>query len=115
MNADGIPNSNNGDNPKVIHNNNCKIKHFLAGPQQEADKKASTELIQQLQRELKYLFAGTGCLMAHCHCRQSQISNHVKNYITKAIQGGPRVATTPGQYNATILCLYSRQNHKKQR
>ena len=36
--------------------NNKEINYFLLGPNQENDKKASTEITQQLQRNLKYVF-----------------------------------------------------------
>ena len=41
-------------------NNNLKINYFLPGPSQEADKRANTKKIQQLQEELKDVFTGIG-------------------------------------------------------
>ena len=45
---------------KPVGNNN-KINHFHPGPNQENDKKVSTEITQQLQRDFKNVFNGIGC------------------------------------------------------
>ena len=42
----------------VNNNNNNRIKYFLSGPNNDANKKASDEIPQQLQREVKDIFNG---------------------------------------------------------
>ena len=46
----------------VTDNNNSKINYFITGPQQVADKIASVEITQQLDREIKHVCVG-GILM----------------------------------------------------
>ena len=46
-------NSTNGDTSMVIGNIIIKIKYFCSGPQQEADERASAEIMQHLQGQLK--------------------------------------------------------------
>ena len=47
--------------PMAIDNNNIKIYHFLPGPNQDADRKASAKVTDQLQKEYKDIFTGKGC------------------------------------------------------
>ena len=46
------------DKIMVSDNNSNSIKYFLQGPNSDANKKASDEIKQQLQRELKHIFNG---------------------------------------------------------
>ena len=46
VNATSIQNSDNSSNPAVMDNDNSKIKYFLPGSRQVADKRASAEIIQ---------------------------------------------------------------------
>ena len=57
-NTAGISKSNNRDKPMVIDKINSRISYFIPGLQQEADKKAHAELMQQLNREFKDVFTG---------------------------------------------------------
>ena len=49
-NTISIQNSNNKDNPTVIEGNNSKLNYFLPDHQQEADKRASSEITKATQR-----------------------------------------------------------------
>ena len=52
--------SNNKDKATVIDNENRKINYFLPGPNQDIDKRMSTEITQQLQRDFKDIFTRIG-------------------------------------------------------
>ena len=45
----------------VTDNEPSKINYFLPGPSQDNDKKVSSGIMQQLQRDFKYVFTGIGC------------------------------------------------------
>ena len=51
---------NNEDMSMVIDNTNSKINYFIPGPQQEADKRAITDIMKQEHGEFKDVFTGIG-------------------------------------------------------
>ena len=55
-------NSNFNNRPDNIPlSNENESEHFLPGPSKESDKKASTEITKQLQRESEDVFTDIGC------------------------------------------------------
>ena len=58
-NTDSIFKFENKDKAMVTDNDN--IEYFLPGPNSNIDKKVSTEITQQLQREFKDVFNGIRC------------------------------------------------------
>ena len=58
-NTDSISKFQNKDKPMVTDNDS--IKYFLQGPNSDINKRVSTEIIQQLQREFKDEFNGIWC------------------------------------------------------
>ena len=63
INANNLGNSNfnNGPDTTPSMTNNEEIEYFLSGPGKESDKKASTEITEQLQKEFEDVFTGIGC------------------------------------------------------
>ena len=59
--TDSISKSNNTDKPMVNNKLSNTIDYFLLGPNCDSDKKASSEIIQQLQRDFEDIFNGIGC------------------------------------------------------
>ena len=45
----------------VIDNENSKVKYFLPGPNQDNDKRVSTEITQHLQTDFKDVFSSIWC------------------------------------------------------
>ena len=60
-NRDSISNVDNKDKPMVIDEETNTINYCLPGPCQDNDKRASTEITQQLQRDFKDVFTGICC------------------------------------------------------
>ena len=58
-NTNGITTVNT--NPTITGNNSSKINKFLPGPRQEADRRVSAKLTQQLQKEFKDVSKAIGC------------------------------------------------------
>ena len=52
---------NKEDKPLVIDNINSKINYLIQGPEQEADKRKSIEIMLQSHREFKDLFTLIWC------------------------------------------------------
>ena len=109
INIGNIASSNSGDNSMVIDNNNSKTNYFLAGLQQEADKKQVQKSHNSYIENSKMCSQDLGVLMAHSHHRQSQIAYYTRTpkvyslHITNTIQGRPRVATS-AEHHPTTLC-----------
>ena len=59
--------NNRADNTPLSNNN--EIKYFLPGPSKEGNKKASTEITKQLQKEFEDVFTGIGCFYGTFQCR----------------------------------------------
>ena len=51
--------NNRPDNTPLLNNN--EIEYFLPDPSKESDKKASTDIAKQLQKEFEDVFTGIGC------------------------------------------------------
>ena len=63
----------------VNHNNSSNIKYFLPGPNSDADKKASDEITQQLQRYFKDVFNGIGCFDGTFYLKLNQIASNTRH------------------------------------
>ena len=50
--------NNNAFTPSVKNDN---VEYFLLGPSQKSDRRASTEITKQLQRDFEDIFNGIGC------------------------------------------------------
>ena len=59
--TDSVSNFDNEDKPTVTDNDSNTIKYFLPGPNSNNDKKMNTDITEQLQKEFKDVFNGTGC------------------------------------------------------
>ena len=57
------------NNEPITKETNNEIEYFLPGPNKENDKKASTNITKQIQKEFEEVFTGIGCLRGHFHCR----------------------------------------------
>ena len=53
---------------------NHKMNYFLPDPSQEAEMRASANITEKLQKELKDVFTGIGCF----HCRLKLAAIHIK-------------------------------------
>ena len=76
-NAANISKSNGKDKPMYTDNENSIISYFLPGPKEDKAKKASTEIIQQLQRDFKHVFTRIRCFDG---AFQSQVKPDSKSY-----------------------------------
>ena len=56
-------NNSNAFIPTVYNND---IEYFLLGPSSENDRRASTEITKQLQRDFEDIFSGIGCFDGMC-------------------------------------------------
>ena len=73
INTDSNSKSDNKYKPMITANESSKISYFLPGPNQDNDKRASTEITQQLQRDLRMYLPKLGALMEYFHYRLNQI------------------------------------------
>ena len=56
INTTGFLNSNKGGKTIIIDNIYSKLNYFIPGPLQEADERASAEIMQQIYRKFKDVF-----------------------------------------------------------
>ena len=77
-NMDSISKSNNKMKPMVKRKSHKTTEYFLSGLSYKSDKKRSAETTQQIHKDFEDVFNGTGCLIAHFHCRLIQIASHTK-------------------------------------
>ena len=62
--SDSILKCNSTNEPTV---NNNDINHFLPGANQDNDKRAYTEITEEIQKHFKDVFSGIGSLMENFH------------------------------------------------
>ena len=60
-NANTDSNISDSTNPTVTDKKNSKINYFLQGPNQDADRRSSAKIMQQLHKEFKDVFTGISC------------------------------------------------------
>ena len=63
----------------VIDEEYNTINYFLPGPDQENDKRASAEIIQQILREFKDVFNGIGCFDGNFHYSLNQAVSNTRH------------------------------------
>ena len=67
-NTDSISKSDNTDKLMVNNKLSNAIDYFLPGPNCDNDKRVSTEITQQFQRDLEMFLVELDTSMAHFHC-----------------------------------------------
>ena len=64
LDGKSCPNKTSNDKPVVSNENKYKIEYFIAGPEKDADMKASAALTLSIHNKFKGVFTGISCFKA---------------------------------------------------